>query len=129
MAQTDIRPRAVVLLTDVDTSRRDEPGRLYHHDGRPFTTAEYDLLCTCTRAEIDIAVAHMQPVGAWMSERHTMQKALIGLYMKYAYQFTDASPDSVYDLVTDEDYAKFERLAEILSPGDAVEDLAGHEQD
>ncbi|MFQ6856377.1 hypothetical protein AAIB46_36795 [Streptomyces sp. 35M1] len=81
MAQTDLRPRAVVLLTDVDTSRRDEPGRLYHHDGRPFTTAEYDLLCTCTRAEIDIAVAYMQPVGDWMSERHTMQKALIGLYM------------------------------------------------
>ncbi|MFQ6854459.1 hypothetical protein AAIB46_26680 [Streptomyces sp. 35M1] len=49
--------------------------------------------------------------------------------MKYAYQCTDGSPDSVYDLMTDEDYAKFERLAETLSPGDAVEELAGHEQD
>ncbi|MFD4172486.1 hypothetical protein [Streptomyces anulatus] len=42
---------------------------------------------------------------------------------------TDASPGSVYDLMTGEDYAKFERLAEILSLGDAVEELAGHEQD
>ncbi|MBT2895656.1 MULTISPECIES: hypothetical protein [Streptomyces] len=129
MAITDTRPRAIVLLTDIDASRSDEPDHLFHHDGRPFTTAEYELLSTCTPTEIDIAVAHMQPVGDWMSERQTVQKALIGLYMKYAYQMPDAFPDSVYDLMTEEDYSEFERLADIVSADDAFEEHTGHEQD
>ncbi|MFI0978218.1 hypothetical protein ACH4SP_14630 [Streptomyces sp. NPDC021093] len=129
MPQTDIRPRAIVLLTDVDTSRRDEPGCLYHRDGRPLTTAEYHLLATCTPAEMDTAVAHTQPVGNWMSERHTMQKALISLYMKYAHQMPDDFPGSVYDLMTDDDYAEFEHLAEILSADDALEEPIGHDLD
>lgn len=71
----------------------------------------------------------MQPVGDWMSERQTVQKALIGLYMKYAYQMPDAFPDSVYDLMTEEDYSEFERLADIVSADDAFEEHTGHEQD
>lgn len=130
MAHFDTRPRVVALLTDVDTARREEPGLLYHRDARPFTTAEYDLIITCTRAEMDTAIAYMQPVRGGMSERHTMQKTLISLYMKYAHQLPDASPDSVYDLMTDEDYAEFARLAEILGAADdAFEEHTGHEQD
>ncbi|WP_434593173.1 hypothetical protein [Streptomyces sp. A5-4] len=131
MATTEVRPRAIVLLSDVDPSRSDGPEHLYHRDGRPLTTSEYDLFTTCTRAEIEIAVAYMQPIGDWMSERYKVQKALISLYMKYAHQLPDAFPDSasVYDLMTDEDYAEFERLVEILSPDDGFEEHIGHEQD
>ncbi|MFJ6437515.1 hypothetical protein [Streptomyces sp. NPDC091416] len=128
MAQTDIRPRVIVLITDLDVSRGDEPDRLFHHDGRPFTTAECNLITTCTPAEMDIAVAYMRSMGDWMSEPQTVQKALIGLYMKYAYQVPDGFSGSVYDLMTDEDYAKFERLVEIFKADDAFEDRAGHEQ-
>ncbi|MFI5803494.1 hypothetical protein [Streptomyces sp. NPDC051561] len=129
MTQTDIRPRAIVLLTDVDISRRGEPNHPYHWDGRPFSSAEYHLLATCTPAEIDIAVALTQPEGDWMSERHVTQKAIVSLYMKYASRMPDDFPGSVYDLMTDEDYAEFERLAEIFSTDAAFDELTGHAQD
>ncbi|WP_406139528.1 hypothetical protein OH828_20730 [Streptomyces anulatus] len=131
MATTEIRPRAIVLLSDVDPSRSDGPEHLYHRDGRPLSIAEYDLFATCTQAEIDIAVAYMQPVGDGMSERYKVQKALISLYMKYAHQLPDAFPDSAsgYDLMTDEDYAEFERLVEVLGPGDGFEEHTAHEED
>ncbi|MFE4646613.1 hypothetical protein ACFRFS_37375, partial [Streptomyces sp. NPDC056730] len=76
MAQTDIRPRVVILLADVDPSRRDGPGRLYRRDGRPLTGAEHDLFATSTSDEIAMAVAHRLPDEAgWMSEGDLVAKS------------------------------------------------------
>ncbi|KUF15447.1 hypothetical protein [Streptomyces silvensis] len=130
MAQTEIRPRVVILLADVDTSRRDETGRLYRRDGRPLTGAEHDLLSTSTSDETAMAAAHRLPDAAdWMSERSSVGRALVSLYMKYAYLLPDDSLDSVYDLMTDEDYAEFERLADIHSALSALEEHPELEED
>ncbi|MFI1768873.1 hypothetical protein ACH41H_43520 [Streptomyces sp. NPDC020800] len=130
MAQTEIRPRVVILLADVDPSRRDEPGRLYRRDGRPLTGAEHDLFATSTSDEIAMAVAHGLPDEAdWMSEGDLVAKALVSLYMKYAYQLPDDSMDSVYDLMTDEDYAEFERLTDLQNALYAHEEHAELEED
>ncbi|MGW6791300.1 hypothetical protein [Streptomyces chartreusis] len=130
MAQTEIRPRVVVLLTDVDTSSRDETGRLCRRDGRPLTGAEHDLLSTSTSDEIAMAVAHGLPDEAdWMSEGDLVARALVSLYMKYAYLLPDGSLDSVYDLMTDEDYAEFERLTDLQNALYAREEHAELEED
>ncbi|MER7778186.1 hypothetical protein ABTZ21_24815 [Streptomyces sp. NPDC096191] len=130
MAHTEIRPHVVILLADVDTSRRDEHGRLYHRDGRPLTGIEHDLLSTSTSDEINMAVVHGLPDEAgWMSESTLVGRALVSLYMKYAYLLPDDSLDSVYDLMTDEDYAEFERLSDIHSALRAPEGHAELEED
>jgi len=43
MPQSSVRPEVVVLITDVDFDRHDDPTRPYHRDGRPFTVAEHAL--------------------------------------------------------------------------------------
>ncbi|MFJ2215034.1 hypothetical protein ACIQVO_31740 [Streptomyces sp. NPDC101062] len=70
MAQNDIRPSVVALITDLDLARCYEPNAPYHRDGRPFTNSEYDLFSTRTTAETDIADAHMDSVAGWMSFTH-----------------------------------------------------------
>ncbi|MFD9634338.1 hypothetical protein [Streptomyces violascens] len=120
MPQPSIRPDVVVLLTDVDTSRR-TPDHLYRHDGSPFTAAELDLLHTCTPAEIDAANAQRQLQDDWKSEDHEIHKALVDLFTKYVDQLPDGTlcrSSDIYDLMTDQDYAECERLAEAIKARD-----------
>jgi hypothetical protein len=129
MTDSDLRLRVVALLTDIDTSPRDKRGVLYHRDARPFTPAEYDVIATCTETEMVTAIACNQLEAEGASESLTPQKALLGLYMKYARRLPANSPDDVYDLMTDEDYAEFGRLADIFNAGDGPEEHAGHARD
>ncbi|MFJ2215033.1 hypothetical protein ACIQVO_31745 [Streptomyces sp. NPDC101062] len=48
--------------------------------------------------------------------------------MKYACLFPDASPESIYELMTDEDCAEFDRLDEVLIASKAVAEHAAHKQ-
>ncbi|MEU6990605.1 hypothetical protein ABZ953_08120 [Streptomyces sp. NPDC046465] len=112
MPPTDIRPRVIALVADLDTTRPDGPERLHHLDGREFTDAEYDLFANVTPDEITLAAAYKAPsVPDGLSERHSAAKALVGLFMKYATRALDDSLDAVLDLMTDEDYAQFEYLS------------------
>lgn len=112
MPPTDIRPRVIALVADLDTTRPDGPERLHHLDGREFTDAEYDLLANATPDEITIAAAHKVPSAPdGLSERHHAAKALISLFMKYATCTPDDSLDALLDLMTDEDYAQFAYLS------------------
>ncbi|BBC35154.1 hypothetical protein SGFS_064480 [Streptomyces graminofaciens] len=60
MPQPPVRANVVVLLTKVDSTPRDDRSLLYRRNGTAFTTAEHDLICTATPAEVTAAHAQRQ---------------------------------------------------------------------
>jgi hypothetical protein len=127
MPDSSVRPEVVVLITKVDFSRRDDPTRPYHHDGRPFTPAEHALLVTCTPEERAAAKAQIRRAAEWQRELDEMQDAFVELLMKYFAKLPKGSTVSdAVAIMTDEDYAEFERLAEIATAEDTLEFLSLH---
>ncbi|GGZ85512.1 hypothetical protein [Streptomyces bluensis] len=127
MPQLSVRPNVVVLLTEVDSTRPDDPSLLYRRNGTAFTTAEHDLICTATPAEITAANAQRRLENEWARETHAMQKALVDLFMKYVDQLPDGSCSNIYATMTDEDYGEYERLVKIVAARTGLEYLAEHE--
>ncbi|MGW1674494.1 hypothetical protein [Streptomyces sp. NPDC002324] len=128
MPQPSVRPNIVVLLTEVDSTSGDDPSLLYRRNGTAFTTAEHDLICTATPAEMTAAKAQQRLENEWACETHEMQKALVDLFTKYADQLPDGSLCSnIYATMTDEDYAEYERLAKIVAARTGLEYRAEHE--
>ncbi|MEV6378793.1 hypothetical protein AB0M31_05165 [Streptomyces sp. NPDC051773] len=127
MRQPSVRPNVVVLLTDVDSTRPDDPSLLYRRNGTSFTTAELDLICTATPAEITAANAQRRLENEWARETHAMQKALVDLFMKHVDSLPDGSCSSIYATMTDEDYAEYERLVQIVAARTGLEHRAEHE--
>ncbi|MBZ3906772.1 hypothetical protein [Streptomyces griseiscabiei] len=127
MPHSSVRPEVVVLITDVDFDRRDDPTRPYHRDGRPFTAAERALLVSCTPAERAAAKAQMRLEADWQRELDAMQDAFVELLMKY---FAKLPKDSVVSdavaIMTDEDHAEYERLVKIVTAEDTLEHRALH---
>ncbi|MET9965417.1 hypothetical protein ABZZ80_05695 [Streptomyces sp. NPDC006356] len=125
MPDSSVRPEVVVLITKVDFSRRDDPTRPYHRDGRPFTPAEHALLVTCTPEERAAAKAQIRRAAEWQRELDEMQDAFVELLMKYFAELPKGfTVSDAVALMTDEDYAEFERLAEIVTAEDTLEFLA-----
>lgn len=128
MPQPSVRPNIVVLLTEVDSSRRDDRSRLYRRDGTVFSAAEHDLICTATPAEITTAKAQRRLESEWVRESHVMNVALVDLFMKYVDQLPDGSLCSnIYATMTDEDYAEYERLVKIVAARNGLEYRAEHD--
>ncbi|MFF4605755.1 hypothetical protein ACFY12_23815 [Streptomyces sp. NPDC001339] len=131
MPELSVRPDVVVLLTDVDASRRDSD-HLYRRGGSPFTAAEHDLIYTCTPEEIDAANAQKRLENDLVRERQAMQEALVNLFTKYVDQLPDGtlcSAGEVYALMADEDYAECARLVEALRARDPFRYRTEHGQD
>ncbi|MEH0625072.1 hypothetical protein [Streptomyces stelliscabiei] len=127
MPHSSVRPNVVVLITDVDFDRRDDPTRPYHRDGRPFTVAEHALLVTCTPEEIAAAKAQMRREAEWQRELDAMQDAFVELLMKYFAKLPKGSVVSdAIAVMTDEDYAEYERLVKIVTAEDTFEYRALH---
>jgi hypothetical protein len=124
---SSVRPALVVLLTEVDSTRPDDPSLLYRRNGTPFTTAEHDLICTATPAEITAANAQRRLENEWARETHAMQKALVDLFMKYVDQLPDGSCSNIYATMTAKDYAQYERLVKIVAARTGLEYRAEHE--
>ncbi|MFB7636513.1 hypothetical protein ACFC0M_36995 [Streptomyces sp. NPDC056149] len=126
MPQLPVRPEVVVLLTDVDLSRADDPSRLFHRDGRPFTAAEHYLLTTLTPEEIAAAKAQTFLEYEWTREINEMKAALANLLMKYSTRLPKGSlvGDAVA-IMTDEDYAEYEHLVGIVTAEDPLKYRAG----
>ncbi|MFD9133665.1 hypothetical protein ACFVZA_14770 [Streptomyces bottropensis] len=128
MPQPSVRANVVVLLTEVDGTRRDDRSLLYRRNGTAFTTAEHDLICTATPAEMTAAKAQQRLENEWARETHEMQKALVDLFTKYVDQLPDGSLCSnIYATMTDEDYAEYKRLVEIVAARTGLEYRAEHE--
>lgn len=128
MPQPSVRPHVVVLLTEVDSTPRDDRSLLYRRDGTVFTAAEHDLICTATPAEITAANAQRQLEDEWARETHEIEKALVDLFTKYIDQLPEGSLCSnIYATMTDEDYAEFERLAKIVAARRGIEFPDEHE--
>ncbi|OIK00203.1 hypothetical protein [Streptomyces monashensis] len=123
-----VRPEVVLLITKLDFSHPDIRTRPYHRDGRPFTRAERDLLVTFTPEEKAAAKAQMQLEAEWQRELDEMKDAFVDLLMKYFAKLPKGSVvDDAVAIMTDEDYAEFERLAEIVTAEDTLEYRALHE--
>ncbi|MDO0935164.1 hypothetical protein QQY66_27130 [Streptomyces sp. DG2A-72] len=126
MPQLSVRLEVVVFITNVDFDRHDDPTRPYHRDGRPFTVA-HDLLTTCTPAEIAAAKAQMRLEAEWQRELDAMQDAFVELLMKYFAKLPKGSVVSdAVAIMTDEDYAEYERLVKIVAAEDTLEYRALH---
>ncbi|MFF6857204.1 hypothetical protein ACFY9H_17765 [Streptomyces bacillaris] len=125
---SSIRPEVVLLLTKLDFSHPDIRTRPYHRDGRPFTRAERDLLVTFTPEEKAAAQAQIQLEAEWQRELDDMRDDFVALLMKYFAKLPKGSVvDDAVDIMTDEDYAEFERLAEIVTAEDTLEFRALYE--
>ncbi|MFI8204832.1 hypothetical protein [Streptomyces sp. NPDC085937] len=127
MPQPSVRPHVVVLLTEVDSTRPDDPSLLYRRNGTAFTAAEHDLICTATPAEITAANAQRRLENEWARGTHAMQKALVDLFMKYVDQLPDGSCSNIYATMTDEDYAEYERLVQIVAARTGLEYRTEHD--
>ncbi|EST29219.1 hypothetical protein [Streptomyces roseochromogenus] len=128
MPHSSVRPEVILLITKVDFSRRDDLTRPYHRDGRPFTHAEHALLITCTPEEVAAAKTQSRLEAEWQRELGAMQDAFFDLLMKYFAKLPKGSMVSdAVAIMTDEDYAEFERLAEIVTAEDTLEYRALHE--
>lgn len=128
MPQPSVRPNVVVLLTEVDSPRRDDWSLLYRHDGTVLTAAEHDLFCTATPAEMTAAKAQRRLEDEWARETHEMNVTLVDLFTKYVDQLPDGSLGSdAIDLMTDEDYAEYERLIKIVAARNGLEYRTEHE--
>ncbi|MEU6285664.1 hypothetical protein [Streptomyces sp. NPDC047028] len=124
---SSVRPEVVLLITKVDFSHPDRT-RPYHRDGRPFTRAERDLLVTFTPEEKAAANAQIQLEAEWQRELDEMKDAFVDLLMKYFAKLPEGSVVSdAVAIMTEEDYAEFERLAEIVTAEDTLEYRALHE--
>ncbi|QCX77209.1 hypothetical protein C9F11_17785 [Streptomyces sp. YIM 121038] len=130
MPQPSVRADVVVLLTEVDYDRHDDASRLYRCDGSPFTAAEHALLSTATRAEFSAANAQMRLENEWAHELDAMKEAFVELLMKYFPRLPEGSTVSdVVGIMTDEDYAEYERLLPIVTAQDTLEYVAEHGDD
>ncbi|MFF8906325.1 hypothetical protein [Streptomyces olivaceoviridis] len=124
-----VRPEVVLLITNVDFSHPDIRTRPYHRDGRPFTRAERDLLVTFTPEEKAAAKAQIQLEAEWQRELDEMKDDFVALLMKYFAKLPKGSVvDDAVAIMTDEDYAEFERLAEIVTAEDTLEYRALYEE-
>ncbi|MYX31473.1 hypothetical protein GTY75_33530 [Streptomyces sp. SID8381] len=125
---SSIRPEVVLLITKIDFNHPDIRTRPYHRDGRPFTRAERDLLATFTPEEKAAAKAQIQLEAEWQRELDDMKDDFVALLMKYFAKLPKGSVvDDAVAIMTDEDYAEFERLAEIVTAEDTLEYRALHE--
>nr|WP_127891800.1 hypothetical protein [Streptomyces sp. S10(2018)] len=126
--RSSVRPGVVLLLTTLDLDHPDIRKRPYHRDGRPFTRAERDLLITSTSEEKAAAIAQIQLEDEWQRELDEMKAAFVDLLTKYFAKLPDGSVVSdAVAIMTDEDYAEFERLAEIATAEDTLEFRALYE--
>ncbi|MQY36167.1 hypothetical protein SRB17_41640 [Streptomyces sp. RB17] len=126
---SSVRPEVVLLITKLDFSHPDIRTRPYHRDGRPFTRAERDLLVTFTPEEKAAAKAQIQVEAEWQRELDEMRDAFVDLLMKYFAKLPKGSVvDDAVAIMTYEDYAKFERLAEIVTAEDTLEYRALYEE-
>ncbi|MFJ9377553.1 hypothetical protein [Streptomyces sp. NPDC101455] len=127
MPSSTVRPEVVLLITDLDFDRHDDPSRCYHRDGRPFTAAEHDLLSIMTPAEIAAAKAQIQLEDEWERELDAMKDAFVELLMKYFAQLPKGSVVSdAVAIMTAEDHAEYERLVKIVAAQDTLEHSAEH---
>ncbi|QYX78976.1 hypothetical protein [Streptomyces akebiae] len=127
MPSSSVRPEVVLLITDLDLDRHEDPSRCYHLDGRPFTTAEHQLLSTMTPAEIAAAKAQMRLEDEWERELDAMKDAFVELLMKYFARLPKGSVVSdAVAIMTDEDRTEYERLVKIVTAQDTMEYLAEH---
>ncbi|MER6027376.1 hypothetical protein [Streptomyces sp. NPDC001851] len=125
---SSVRPEVVLLITTLDLNHPDKT-RPYHRDGRPFTRAERDLLITFTPEEKAAAIAQIQLEDEWQRELDEMKDAFVDLLMKYFAKLPKGSVVSdAVAIMTDEDYAEFERLAEIVTAEDTLEFRALYEE-
>ncbi|MCC9707875.1 hypothetical protein E4N62_23005 [Streptomyces sp. MNU76] len=129
MPSSSVRPEVVLLITDLDLDRHEDPPRCYHLDGRPFTTAEHQLLSTMTPAEIAAAKAQMRLEDEWERELDAMKDAFVELLMKYFARLPKVSVVSdAVAIMTDEDRTEYERLVKIVTAQDTLEYLAEHSE-
>ncbi|PNG20053.1 hypothetical protein [Streptomyces cahuitamycinicus] len=116
MPQPTVRPNIVVLLTELESTPRDDSWVLYRHNGTAFTDAEHDLIGTATPAEITAAKAQRRLQNDWARETHEAEKALVDLVTKYIDRLPEGSLCSnIYATMSDEDYAECDRLARIVA--------------
>ena len=128
MPQPSVRADIVVLLTEVDSTSGDDPSLLHRRNGTAFTTAEHDLICTATPAEMTAAKSQRRLESEWVRETHEMQKALVDLFTKYVDQLPDGSLCSnIYATMTAEDYTEYERLAKIVAARTGLAHRTEHE--
>lgn len=127
MPDPSVRPEIVVLLTEVDYDRHDDATRLYRCDGSPFTAAEHALLANFTPAEMDAANAQLRLKAEWQRELDAMKQDFVNLLMKYFAKLPKESVASnAVAIMTDEDYAEYERLVDIVTAEDTLEYRALH---
>ncbi|MFC8076240.1 hypothetical protein ACFUN8_11975 [Streptomyces sp. NPDC057307] len=126
MPQTHIRPDVVALLADVDWhGRRDEPPQ--RRDGRPFTLAEQRLISTITPEEGAAARQQIRRENQWLDEVDAMRDDFVALVRKYLDQLPkNAVVADAISIMTDEDYAEYERLVPIVTAQDTLEYRATH---
>ncbi|MEW1816612.1 MULTISPECIES: hypothetical protein [Streptomyces] len=125
---SSVRPEVVLLITKVDFNHPDARTRPYHRDGRPFTRAEHALLATFTQEEKTAAMAQIQLEAEWQRDLDEMKDDFVALLMKYFAKLPKGSVVSdAVAIMTDEDYAEFEHLAEIVTAEDTLEYRALHE--
>ncbi|MHC6627485.1 hypothetical protein ACYTFC_15485 [Streptomyces globosus] len=131
MPQTSIRPDVVVLFTDVDWyGHLDDPQRPYHRDGRPFTRAEHLLLNTITPEEQAAGLAQLRREADWLRDVDAKRQVFIDLVLKYLAKLPEGSVVSdAVAIMTDQDYAEYERLLPIVTAEDTLEYLAEHAED
>ncbi|MFG3099634.1 hypothetical protein ACGFZL_03715 [Streptomyces sp. NPDC048182] len=125
---SSVRPEVVLLLTTLDLNHPGTRQRPYHRDGRPFTLAERDLLITFTPEEKAAAIAQIELEDEWQRELDEIKDAFVDLLMKYFAKLPEGSVVSdAVAIMTDEDYARFEHLAEIATAEDTLEFRALYE--
>ncbi|MEU6756375.1 hypothetical protein [Streptomyces sp. NPDC046685] len=131
MPQPSIRPDVVVLFTDVDWhGHLDDPTRPYHRDGRPFTHAEHLLLTTITPEEQAAGLAQLRREADWLRDLDAKRQVFVDLVLKYLAKLPEGSVvDDAIDIMTDEDYAEYERLLPIVTAEDTLEYLAERTED
>jgi hypothetical protein len=111
---TSIRPNVVALFLDLNLG--DNPNTWTHTDGRPITRDELHLAMTATREELEAVLEHSTRSLDYAREQETATKRFLELTAPYFAAHPGASVADIRPLMTSEDRAEFDQLAELLAP-------------
>lgn len=121
MSETSIRPEAVALLTDVAIDPHQHYTQWTRRDGTPLTDEEQRLIGSATAPELQAVADYSQRIIEREEQMSRAFTRLAELAIPYFAQLPEgAVMDDVVPLMSEDDRAEFERLAELVAPDGTV---------
>ena len=121
MTSPSIRPAVVSLLLDTAFHNPDDFDTWTRKDGRPFTSEEFDLICSATTSELDAFLDQAdRELDYWREQSEASER----LFQFVAPLFAKLPPGGTIDdlaaLLTEDGLGELNSIAEVLAPGGIV---------